>query len=584
MANQPPLNYLPVALCRFSYIGIISLAHHLRQIPAFNSLDDNQLRAAAIAILSAGATTDGNHSVAPHRFHPIYSDLNNKNKTRMPWRHGLRDWCLQTAFDLLVMIDRAGGGATMLIHTPATRPPGTNAVVGEAKMEVLLPKVLLEERPAVGFALSHIVQYFAEHVAVPAMLRFDDAANTSAWPNAGAPAPPSERGLNQPVIPISNSPRYVFYGRPPGDLDAIISQQVHGHPPLPPPIPAPIPALTPAPTAPPPTQTPPAAAPAAPAAASTHVAQAEDDDDWVVEEDGEERKMVSPRGKPRIKLALSSRDPYSAEELRAWGEANYNDVDDEQEPDGARSAKGKQRQRDSPRDPRLAAKLGALQLRIGELESIKVAHELESAHLAETVAGLNERVAELQEVNTTQDMEIIGLRSALRSALTERGDGTNFHTSRVGTPTRMSRSSTTDTFGNTPRGAAPSTPSSPSTGSSISSVSSVSTSTASTSTPRRTHARLGVMTPTRSSQLPTTPSRSTRYSVDVFGLASDRVVSGAHLPDTTHDVLRDVYETSSMEQWVPRLQRDIPGCTLELALALANAMADDATSAGGREA
>ncbi len=289
----------------------------------------------------------------------------------------------------------------MLIHTPATRPPGTQAVAREVKMDVILPKILMEERPDVGVALSRIIQYFAEHVAVPAMTRWDDANHTASWP---APAPRvalGERGTNQLVVPQGLTPRHVIYGRIPGELEDLIATLQHGAVLLAPPaIGGPAVVVLPA----PPPTVPPTAPPTAPppAVQAAPVVIAEEDD----------LGFVSPPNKPYIKLKHAPDDPYSAEELLAFAEAHY---DSDGEPKG--KGKGKARDRGHLDHVSVAAAVPALQNRIMELEDINAAKEADRIQLVEVVANLSERVAELDDVRETQQAEILGLRAALRNAL-----------------------------------------------------------------------------------------------------------------------------------------------------------------------
>lgn len=99
MSSPATSTILPVSLCTFSHIGITSIIYHLSQHPQFRDVDASRLRAAAIAFLCAGATTDGNHAVHPHRFHPMYYDLNIRSRSELTWRQGLREWSLQAIMD-----------------------------------------------------------------------------------------------------------------------------------------------------------------------------------------------------------------------------------------------------------------------------------------------------------------------------------------------------------------------------------------------------------------------------------------------------------------------------------------------------
>ncbi|RDX41768.1 hypothetical protein OH76DRAFT_1422923 [Lentinus brumalis] len=561
----PPPDLLPIAACRFNLRGINSVVYYLCQHPELANVPEPRLRAAAVAFLAYGATSDGNHAVPPHRFHQLYYDLNNRNRTALTWRQGIREWVWQAISDLVVIFERAGGSATMLIHTPATRPPGMPAELREVKMEVILPKVLMDERPEVGVALSRLIQYFAEHVAVPAMNRWDDANHTATWPTVAPNVTPGERGRDQPLVPQGLTPHHIIYGRDPDELDMLIAALHHTTAPPPIPGPAPVPVPPPALPTPVPVTAPVVAMLAAgsqPQAADPH-AGGSGIDDWVFE--GEDPGFISPVDKPYIKLKHGPDDPYTADELLAFQEAHY---------DSQGELKGKGKERDDGNHARVAATIAALRNRIIELEEINASNNLDGTHLAEVAAGLSERVAELEEARQTQEAEILGLRAALKNALSERAQSSEL-TTRLGSPVKKNRGYANDALSHAARASARPVPSSPS---SISSVSSVSHSTAS-ATPRQ-----GIMSPTRTST-PATPSRSGRSSSAresgyVFGPRTHRVVEAAGLRASVHNVLWEICEMYVMSEWASNVQAKIPGCSADLARALAEAMANDVLPSG----
>lgn len=256
-------------------------------------------------------------------------------------------------------------------------------------MEVFFPKALIAERPEVGVAFARIVQYFAEHVGVPAMQRWDQASNSASWPGSHTPRGPSPyRAGNQPVIPRSPSPRCIWYGRIPGELESLIAEFAPANLIIPPP-PLVEGALAggnpPAPTTPPneiltvapqPGRVPPRDGTPQPRA--------------VADNEYEEIRMLSPVGKEHIRLSYSSKDPYTPDDLLAFAEAHY-DSDGLIKTDTPSKARGKQRARCSNN---------------GDDDDVAV-------DLADIVAALQARIEELEEINGKQELEIVGLRSAL---------------------------------------------------------------------------------------------------------------------------------------------------------------------------
>ena len=318
----------------------------------------------------------------------------------------------------------------MLIHTPATRPPGTLAEPRMVKMEVLLPKVHVEESPAVAHAVSRIVQHFAEQVGVYAMRRFDDAANTAAWPKSGAVAP-----LNpciQPIIPPSCTPRYTFYGRVPGELDDLIGSLVPGGTPIVPLIAAPVqPSTDPShvraalgrSTVTSPT---PSASPAHPGLLTTRTpsrtARRQDapeasTDIGALVHDGKGQGYVSSRGKPHIRVAHSPDEPYSAEEVIVWAEANYHS-DDDHRLDIVRKGIVHYHNQRNPTKASHALAIDTLQRHVLELEHLHAEAEAQSVHQQDVIHVLSARIAELEKSNAAQEMDILALRMSLTPSLT----------------------------------------------------------------------------------------------------------------------------------------------------------------------
>ncbi|TFK80110.1 hypothetical protein K466DRAFT_605605 [Polyporus arcularius HHB13444] len=545
-----PNAVLPVANCRFGGTGVTSIVYYLRQHPQFANLPEYNLRAAALALLAAGATNDHNHGVPFEKLHPLYREV--AKDTQLKWRPALRDITLDVIMDLLTMNDRAGGSATLLIHCPATRLPGTDAVIEEAKMEVYMPLTLVNEHAETGVAVSYMVQYFAQHIAVPAMRRWDAATNIAAWRDP-VPAENTRAQLpTQPILPSSTTPRCTIYGREPGELDGLVASLYN-----PPATPGAVGTL------PDPTQAPgadvvPAAANVVPAPANVvpapanvvpapaNVVPATQPQAGAASGDGEGEvfTIISPPGKPHIRLSHSSSDTFSPDELFEFVDAHYNS-DGELKADTSSKTRGKR--------------------------PARVGTDNDLADLNEVIVALQTRIEELEDTNVNQEMEILGLRSALKVAAAERVDSIT----RGSVASPVARVATADTFGQGVRG----TPTPRSRGdslSSISSVSSVSMTMSSTRTPR-TPRRGGPATPAPS-PMPTS-SRRVGPGRFVFGPKTDRALGLHGLPASTHDVCQAIFMQWGPCVWAEQLMLRIPGMSDEVARSVAAAMHADALEA-----
>ncbi|RDX44105.1 hypothetical protein OH76DRAFT_1487324 [Lentinus brumalis] len=516
MATQgDPNAVLPPSMCRYSSIGLNSLVSLLRDLPQFQGVPESRLRGAAIGFLVAGAK-NGNHDVALNQFHALCREVNAKHQP-LKWRQGLRDLQLAAVMDHICVLDQASGGASFFIHCPGTRPPGTAPVAKEAKMEVYLPKPLMT-RPEVAIALSYMVQYFAERIAVPAMERWDAASDINSWGSTATAQPYVDRGADMPIIPPSTTPHHVFYGRVPGQLEQLIAANYNIAQPAPPSVATATTSDT---------QADPEHAPGVPAMPT------DDKGKGRATEDGEIIRMVSPDGKPHIKLAHSSLDPYTPEDLVAFAEAHY--------------------------DSQGRLKTGASEDEVRELRDM--------------VAALQARIFDLEEQNTAQEIQILGLRAALN------GDRVRaFENSRVpGTP---GRSSTADTFGqSSSRSPAPRAQSTTSFAS-VSSVSSVSASTPSTPTRSRVGpAEANAATPLVMSPQLATPARIFRHRWFIFGPATELVIAAHGLPKQTHSMLQDVADEYPVQHWVMKIRQNLFGCSMDVAKELVGAMKNDMAGA-----
>ncbi|TBU37991.1 hypothetical protein BD309DRAFT_561321 [Dichomitus squalens] len=118
--------------------------------------------------------------------------------------------------------DRVSGGTSFYVSTQGTRPPNTLSVVSEMKMNVYIAPQVLQRFPHTKITYSRMVQQFAVEIAVH-MVRRRELAKKVPSPTI---VEPTMRGIRQPLIPQSTTPWHVFYGRPPGVLESLISAQL----------------------------------------------------------------------------------------------------------------------------------------------------------------------------------------------------------------------------------------------------------------------------------------------------------------------------------------------------------------------
>ncbi|RPD52387.1 hypothetical protein L226DRAFT_576896 [Lentinus tigrinus ALCF2SS1-7] len=462
---------VPLADCVFSNSGVASIIAHLRQNPDFAALPEYKLCGAAFGLLTAGADGDGNHGSPYQRFHRLYKDLNKAGEAK--WRDGLRDIFMQAVMDHLTILERASGGATLFIHSPGTRPPNTDAVPQEAKLDVCLPSTLITERPEVGIACARMIQYFAEQVAVPAMERWDLASNTAGWPANYTPQRVSPyRARNQPVMPRLNKPQGMFYGRVPGELEPLIVAYAADN------------LIT----------IPPLLGGAPPPASSAST------------------ELAAPLPMPTQPKSERAVTPS----LRARGDSRYVQEMSPQAPDESDGethsvspkVRGKQRAQDkNPTD------------------------------LTDLILALQARINKLKAINSSQELEIVGLQSLLKSTLggsRQAGpdDAGSYTTGRVRTRPASRANSTASN-------------------SAISSVSMLSVSSAST-TPRR--ARQSVLE---------FPDR--RPTAPPLGTLTLCALENAGYTPITLNVIEDVVERFPEDQWENQVHIRIYNCSAELA-------------------
>ena len=238
-----PTNPLPLDQCEMTLAGVIALVQHLQSHPTFANIDVRRLRAMAIAYLTSGGTTDGRHNVPLGNLHPAHHAVHTSNS---PWRTSLRTHFMTLVTDMvlpfllrcvtcrslsqqLTWLDRLSGGSTFMVHSPGTRPPNTDAVPEEARLDVFLPIILLKEFPELRPVFAQLVQSYAQHVATVTMERWDRAKGLNlggALHQADVPRLPSGRYRRTDLIPEGSTPYRVFHGRPVGELERLLTQHL----------------------------------------------------------------------------------------------------------------------------------------------------------------------------------------------------------------------------------------------------------------------------------------------------------------------------------------------------------------------
>jgi hypothetical protein len=114
----------------------------------------------------------------------------------------------------------------MVLHVDGTLVPNAPPLPEYIKADVYLPPPFVEERIVSPFSVATIVQNFIEEIAVPAVIRWKQAAaNTPGirWRFGGEGDIPAPNRTNLPLIPspvTTTSSRRTFFGRTSGSLTA----------------------------------------------------------------------------------------------------------------------------------------------------------------------------------------------------------------------------------------------------------------------------------------------------------------------------------------------------------------------------
>ena len=231
--------------CRMSPEGVVSVVAYFRSQPLLRFVAESRLQAMAIAYLAHGGTDDNDHAVTSTGLHRVHHeshlrDLNYnwRDNLRPAYRRAVMDIVCIPPFELLSLLiircqltwwDRMSGGGTLLLHTPGTRIPSSPPSPEEVKLDVFLPIQAARSSTAVGVAAARIIQHFVEHIAVPIMHNWDRAKGLHPGGqlyNQSTPRIPSNRNVDQPLIPRLITPYVTFYGRAPGTLEDLISLEL----------------------------------------------------------------------------------------------------------------------------------------------------------------------------------------------------------------------------------------------------------------------------------------------------------------------------------------------------------------------
>ena len=295
-----------------------------------------------------------------------------------------------------------------MIHTPATRLDETWPVPEEACLDVFLPIILLREQRDLRAVFAHSVQYFAEYISPPAMVRWDRAKGLDQGGplyNADLQRGASHCADGQPLIPHSDNPHHVFYGHRPGVLERLVAREGITHPPPPfdsiptPPIPTspiPTPSIPAQSTSTPSVPAPRISTPSLPTPPPQTVSTSfEESDSQSSDLSKTDIKYIPPPGMPNPRLE-DLPDPWTPKEVAEWSDvASISD---------------------------LASSHSASQL---VAESRREVQRI-ATDASQVVTGLMSDVKELERVAHLQKAEIFILRSRLGLGIGE-SDGALMH-------------------------------------------------------------------------------------------------------------------------------------------------------------
>ncbi|KAF8194798.1 hypothetical protein K438DRAFT_808852 [Mycena galopus ATCC 62051] len=223
----PTLSHTPQRLCDLKFVNpatVFDVRHNLGVGPARSVFErfSTRFRAADIAFLAAGASSDGKHMPPTGDFHPDFDEF----YAATPGEHGnamrqaFRSELETLLHDLATVWDRTTGGTTVILHADGTVAPQTRVVPECLWASVYIPPSFIAQHPDSHPAIAHLAQHFIEHFGTRTVSRWTELARLR-WsldqPGRGTRNPP-----NPPLIPQPKNRRrakYLFFGRPVGSLE-----------------------------------------------------------------------------------------------------------------------------------------------------------------------------------------------------------------------------------------------------------------------------------------------------------------------------------------------------------------------------
>ncbi|KAJ6527166.1 hypothetical protein B0H19DRAFT_1275471 [Mycena capillaripes] len=222
----PTLSAAPQRLCDLKFVNpatVFDVRRNLGVAPARSVFErfSMRFRAADIAFLAAGASSDGKHIPPTDDFHPdfdeFYAATSGENGNAM--RQAFRSELETLLHDLATVWDRTTGGTTVILHADGTVAPKTKIVPECLRASVYIPPSFIAQHPDSHLAIAHLAQHFIEHFVTRTVSRWTELAQLR-WsldqPGRGTRNPP-----DPPLIPQPKSCRrakYLFFGRPVGSL------------------------------------------------------------------------------------------------------------------------------------------------------------------------------------------------------------------------------------------------------------------------------------------------------------------------------------------------------------------------------
>ncbi|KAJ7707034.1 hypothetical protein B0H14DRAFT_3172765 [Mycena olivaceomarginata] len=192
----PTLSRAPQRLCDLKFVNpatVFDVRRNLGVAPARSVFErfSTRFRAADIAFLATGASSDGKHIPPTGGFHPDFDEF--------------------YAATPATVWDRTTGGTTVILHADGTVAPQTKIVPECLRASVYIPPSFISQHPDSHPAIAHLAQHFIEHFVTRTVSRWTDLARLR-WsldqPGLGSlehlPLRPAHPALPLAVIDISD--------------------------------------------------------------------------------------------------------------------------------------------------------------------------------------------------------------------------------------------------------------------------------------------------------------------------------------------------------------------------------------------